>query len=194
MKTIWTGLNIKLISLLLAICLALAIIAIAEWAYAEYSYRELLVSIEEVDEIDTQVETLPEIKLAEKPLESYSQMVNRPLFTQGRKPVEEIDNAPVEEFAGNIELELTGIVETPKGVTAMLRDKIMNKNYRGQKGDNVEGWDIADILIDKVIVTKGVNRKELPLRKPRPQQVTNPKLKPHRRARPPRPPKIRSTP
>ncbi len=186
MKTIWTGLNIKLISLLLAVCAVLAVIAIAEWVYAEYSYRELLTSIEDIDEVEDEVETLPEIKLAEKPLESYSHMVNRPLFTEGRKPVEETNDTPTEEFTGNIELELTGVVETPEGVTAMLRDKLKQKNYRARKGDNVEGWDVDDVLDDKVIVRRGANRKELPLRKPRPQQAKPPKLKPPRRARSPR--------
>ncbi len=181
MKTIWTGLNIKLISLLLAVCAVLAVIAIAEWAYAQYSYRELLASVDDIDETEAEVETLPEIKLAEKPLESYSHMVNRPLFTEGRKPIEEADDKPTEEFTGNIELELTGIVETPEGTTAMLRDKLKQKNYRARKGDNVEGWDVDDVLDDKVIVRRGVNRKELPLRKPRPQQAEPPKLKPPRR-------------
>ncbi len=186
MKTIWTALNIKLISLLLAVCAVLAVIAIAEWVYAEYSYRELLTSIEDIDEVEDEVETLPEIKLAEKTLESYSHMVNRPLFTEGRKPVEETNDTPTEEFTGNIELELTGVVETPEGVTAMLRDKLKQKNYRARKGDNVEGWDVDDVLDDKVIVRRGANRKELPLRKPRPQQAKPPKLKPPRRARSPR--------
>ncbi len=186
MKTIWTGLNIKLISLLLAVCTVLAVIAVAEWAYAEFSYRELLASIDDIDETEDEAETLPEIKLAEKPLESYSHMVNRPLFTEGRKPVEEVDNKPTEEFTGNIELELTGIVETPEGTTAMLRDKLKQKNYRARKGDNVEGWDVDDVLDEKVIVRRGANRKELPLRKPRPQQAESPKLKPPRRARSPR--------
>jgi hypothetical protein len=190
MKTIWSGLNIKLLSLLLVCCLVLAAIVLGEWLYANYSYQNLLTSIEDIDEVADEIETMPEIKLAEKPQESYSAMVNRPLFTEGRKPVDETEeNNTVQAFTGNIELILTGLVETPEGITAMLQDKKNNKHYRAKQGEEAQGWEVTKIETDKVIVEQGSNRKELILRKPKLVQpsLTPPKMKtPRRPARKPR--------
>lgn len=184
MKTIWSGLNVRLLSLLLICCAVLAIIVIGEWWYANYSYQNLLTSIEDIDEVADEMETMPEIKLAEKPQESYSAMVNRPLFTEGRKPIDEADEAsPVQEFTGKIELILTGLVETPEGITAMLQDN-NKKHYRAKQGEEAQGWEVTKIEADKVIVEQGSNRKELMLRKPKPVQTSPalPKIKPSKRA------------
>ena len=89
MNITWSDLNIKLLSFLLICCLILAVIVIGEWWYASHSYQNLLTSVDEIDEVADEVETMPEIKLAEQSLESYSAMVNRPLFTEGRKPIED---------------------------------------------------------------------------------------------------------
>lgn len=167
MKTIWSGLNVKLLSLLLICCAVLAVIVVGEWVYANYSYQSLLTSIEDIDEAADEIETMPEIKLAEKSQESYSAMVNRPLFTEGRKPVDDADDAtPVQEFTGKIELILTGLVETPEGITAMLQDN-NKKHYRAKQGEEAQGWEVTKIEADKVIVEQGSNRKELMLRKPK---------------------------
>jgi len=186
MRTVWSGLNVKLISLLLICCLVLASIVLAEWLYAGYSFQNLLASIENTEEVPSEIETLPEIKLAEKSMESYSAMVSRPLFTEGRKPIEDEEIAPVQNFSGNIELILTGIVEAPEGVTAMLQDN-NNKHYRAREGEEAEGWEVLSIEADKVVVANGGNKKELMLRKPRPELPLKPKTKPPRRAMPKRP-------
>ena len=134
MNITWSDLNMKLLSFLLVCCLILAVLVIGEWWYANHSYQNLLTSIGEIDEVADEVETMPEINLAEHSLESYSTMVNRPLFTEGRKPIEDSeDNTPVQEFTGNVELILTGLVQTPGGVTAMLQDN-NNKHYRAKQG------------------------------------------------------------
>lgn len=189
MKTIWSGLNIKLLSLLLICCLVFAVIVLGEWLYANYSYQNLLTSIDDIDEVADEIESMPEIKLAEKPQESYSAMVNRPLFTEGRKPADETEEKnTVPEFTGNIELVLTGLVESPEGITAMLQDN-NKKHYRAKQGEEAQGWEIIKIETDKVIVKQGNNRKELMLRKPKLAQpsLAPPKMKPPRRtARAPR--------
>ena len=195
MNAILTGLNVKLLSLLLICCAVLAIIVIGEWWYANYSYQNLLTSIEDIDEEADGIETMPEIKLAEKSQESYSAMVNRPLFTEGRKPIDEADEATsVQEFTGKIELVLTGLVETPEGITAMLQDN-NKKHYRAKQGEEAQGWEVTKIEADKVIVEQGSNRKELMLRKPKPVQTSpaSPTITPPRRA-PPRRPRTGSQP
>ncbi len=175
MNIIWSDLNTKLLSFLLIGCLILAVLVIAEWWYASYSYQSLLTSIEDIDEVADEIETMPEIQLAENPLESYSAMVNRPLFTEGRKPIEDAeDDTPLQEFTGNVELTLTGLVETPEGITVMLQDS-NNKHYRARQGDDAQGWEVVKIETDKVIIKRGSDRKELILRKPKLAQMPVPK-------------------
>jgi hypothetical protein len=188
MNITWSDLNIKLLSFLLICCLILAVIVIGEWWVASHSYQNLLTSVDEIDEVADEVETMPEIKLAEQSLESYSAMVNRPLFTEGRKPIEDSEEStPLQEFTGNVELILTGLVDMPGGVTAMLRDN-NNKHYRAKQGEEAQGWEVARIETDKIIIERGSDRKELMLRKPKLEQVMDPKKRlPGNRTRVPPP-------
>ena len=187
MNITWSDLNTKLLSFLLICSLILAVLVIAEWWYASSSYKSLLSSFDDIGEVADEIETIPEITLGENPLDSYSAMVNRPLFTEGRKPIEDAEEVtPVQQFTGDVELILTGLVDTPEGVTAMLRDN-NNKHYRAKEGEEAQGWDIVKIKADKITIERGSDRKELMLRKPKLEQALAPKRKlPKRRAKPPR--------
>lgn len=121
--------------------------------------------------------TSPPLDLMATNEEDYNDLVERPMFIKGRKPVSE----PVPEsmpIAGRkkVELfvwELTGIFTTPKGMTAFLSRssaKVAKDNYRKQKiGEELDGWKVTEIHTDNVVLTQANETKTLLLRKNKPK-------------------------
>jgi hypothetical protein len=129
--------------------------------------------------VETQDEELPSLDLEAKSEDEYSDLVERPLFIKGRKPVlePETESAPVAEvkrmeaFVWN----LTGVFTTPKGVTAFfsrINGKVEKDNYRKlQLGGEIDGWKLSEIHPDKVMFTQTGETKILPLRKAKPKNL-----------------------
>lgn len=129
---------------------------------------------------DMQEDSLPQLDLEAISEEQYSDLVERPLFIKGRKPVAEPEpeSAPV-AAAKKVEAlnwELTGIFATPKGVTAFFSRtgaKIPKDNYKKLKiGDELEGWKLSAISSDNVTLSQTGESKVLPLRKVKPKTLT----------------------
>lgn len=167
--------NNKLIKLLASICLGLCLIIVSEWLYAKYTRRNLLTSISAVKTQDYKQDQLPEIALTKQPEEAYVDLVARPLFIKGRRPVEE-PSPEVEQAAAKSESfdwQLSGIYITPTNRSALLsraKTKVVKDNYRRKTiGEDIDGWKLTEILQDKVILKLGNTEKELPLRKPKPK-------------------------
>ena len=130
-----------------------------------------------------EMEDLPTLAaLTETSEDNYPDLVDRPLFVSGRKPVTEPEpeNTPsepqkkIEQFVW----DLTGIFSSPKGITAFFNrtnGKIEKDNYRKlKKGDNLDGWKIAAIHTDKVTLTQAEESKTLLLRKVKPKTASVP--------------------
>ena len=112
--------------------------------------------------------------------DNYSDLVERPMFIKGRKPVEE----PIpEEMAlataqktENVNWELIGIYSTPKGTTAFFsrsNGRLPKDNFRKCKlGDALDGWHLSEINENAVSLTQGTETKKLPLRKMKPKNPT----------------------
>lgn len=133
----------------------------------------------EVKTVEAQDEELPSLDLEAKSEEEYSDLVERPLFIKGRKPVAEpeAENAPVAEVKRNEAFvwNLTGVFSTPKGVTAFfsrINGKVEKDNYRKLKlGDALDGWKLTEIYPDKVTFTQTGETKNLSLRKAKPKNL-----------------------
>lgn len=130
--------------------------------------------------IQPQEEQTTGLDLSDPSEESYSDLVERPMFIKGRKPVEE----PIpEEMAlatahktENVNWELIGIYRTPKGTTAFFsrsNGHLPKDNFRKCKlGDSLDGWQLSDINENGVNLTQGTETKNLPLRKMKPKNAT----------------------
>lgn len=133
----------------------------------------------ETKTLEAQDEELPSLDLEAKSEDEYSDLVERPLFIKGRKPVAEpqAENAPVPEvkrteaFVWN----LTGVFSTPKGVTAFfsrINGKVEKDNYRKLKlGGDIDGWKLSEIYPDKVVFSQAGEIKTLSLRKAKPKNL-----------------------
>ena len=166
--------NKKLIAGLVCFCIACTLIIFGEWTYATWTEKSILKSLSSTDK-KLSPDEMPHIELNEKTEESYVDLVARPLFIKGRKPVDE----PSPEEAKNalvpvvFDWELNGVYTTAKGLSALLsrsKSKVAKDNYRKIGiGAELDGWKIVEIYQDKALLKQGAQEKELLLRKIKPK-------------------------
>lgn len=169
--------NVKLITLLASLCLALGLIIAGEWLYARQTQAKLLAPAA-VKPDPAEPEALPGVSVAAQSEDSYTALILKPLFIKGRKPVDEPDpeesRTAVPESA--FDWELSGIYGKNGRVSALVsrgKVKVIRDNHRRIRiGAELDGWKLADIQNDRVILMRGDARKELLLRKPKPKQVS----------------------
>jgi hypothetical protein len=163
--------NSKLIKALSIVCLVFIAVITLEWFYATNAQEQLLSSISQPSK-QAVTDKMPTINLNAQTEAVYVDLVNRPLFISGRKPVAEVDQTPEQVtagVAGTFDWQLNGILTTKKGLMALLTRTIVktpsDKYRKVIVGDNIEGWKVAQIHADKIQLTQGSTQKELLLRK-----------------------------
>ena len=163
--------NTKLISLLASICFACILIILSEWLFAMWSQSAVLDSLNSTEDKTVQDE-MPHIDLHKISEESYADLVARPLFIKGRRPIdeptpEEIQNSSLTPVV--FDWELNGVYSTKNGLSAFLSrtaSKTVKDKYRRlSKDGDLDGWKLTEIYLDKVIFMQGSQSKELLLRK-----------------------------
>lgn len=165
--------NIKLIKLLIAVGIGLCLVIAGEWLYARYTRDRLLTSIASEKPQDYKADQLPEIELTRQPEDNYVDLVARPLFIKGRRPVDE----PVRETGQaaakpeTFDWQLTGVYSTKQTVSALFsrsKSKVAKDNHRKiTVGEDLDGWKLTEINKDRAVLKQGNNEKELLLRKPK---------------------------
>jgi hypothetical protein len=172
--------NLKLIKLLGVVCAGLCFIIVCEWIYAIYAQKQLLSSIQELDKKNNSNIELPTIELTKQPETSYMELVTRPLFIAGRRPVAETnanETKPAAVANQPFNWVLNGVYTNKKGLYALLSRtsaKVAKDNFRKITKDvEIDGWKLTEIEKDKVVLSQGDQKKELPLRKPKPKTAAN---------------------
>jgi len=165
--------NSKLMKLLVSACISLCLVITGEWLYASYMRHRLLTSIISAKPQDYKTDELPEIELTKQPEESYVDLVARPLFIKGRRPVDEpsTEAAQASSKSESFDWQLNGVYSTKKTVSALFsrsKSKVAKDNYRKiTVGDDIDGWKLTEINKDKAVLKQGGKEKELLLRKPK---------------------------
>jgi hypothetical protein len=173
--------NSKLIKILGATCLFLMVILLLEWAYSEYSEKQLLDVLESMGEQNYLESELPEIKLAEVAIEEYTALIERPLFIAGRKPVVEGESTDLNALdTGKIEdWVLVGIYSKGDQLIALFKSMDKAAKYlKKNQGDDISGWLLKEILADRVIVERLGKKQNIMLRKPKPVTKLKTRIKP----------------
>jgi hypothetical protein len=108
-------------------------------------------------------------------IETFDEMINRPLFIQGRRPPTEETEVAVEppEPRTPLNAKLMGVVVTPGAKTALLIDA-KGKYKRGKKNMVIDGWKVFEIKDDRVVMEQAGERKDLLLIKPKPKPAATP--------------------
>jgi len=165
--------NPALVKLLSAACAVLVVIIAGEWWYWEQAND---IPAGEAQTLSTDYEELafPQFQSDRPSEDRYNDLVNRPLFIEGRRPAPEPD--PDQESASEmssetLDWELTGIYtvqQKPHVLLRRIKPLPDQKNHKKMPVDEeVDGWRLVEILPDKAIFERGMGRQELILRKPK---------------------------
>ncbi len=169
--------NRNLIKLLLSLCLILLLVLLAEWWLADGVDRSLENGERERSEKDALRTELPEIKLSAGSAETYADMVERPLFIEGRRPVAEDDEeADQQQEVDSVDdLVLIGIYTDDKRLMALFSKKGRGRDFlKKSQGDDIGGWLLEEVRSDSVVLDKDGKRQTLLLRKPKLQPAQPP--------------------
>ncbi len=107
----------------------------------------------------------PQAVVAVPPLASFAAVVERPLFSEVRRP------APVELSITRADaalelrhLVLTGVlIVGPDNQLAILLDRSRGEQVRVRKGQEITGWSLAEVRSNGVTLRKGVTTHDMPL-------------------------------
>jgi general secretion pathway protein N len=121
---------------------------------------------------ETPAATDPDPLVGLSPLEDmdeYAAVKDRPLFRPDRRPrVEEPEDAtgeaPPEEAAKLDGLDLAGVLLSPAGSMAWVRDPSQPAPVRVRTGETLAGWTVKDIKADRLVLERQGATDTLPLR------------------------------
>jgi len=162
--------NNLIIKSLAGLCLILFLVLIIEWWVSgdtETTSEQVLIE-------DETPLTLPKLALTKKTPESYSQMVESPLFIQGRKPITmDDDSGLIHEDDGQVDdFILLGIYSNKEKMNALFNKKGKQKTFvKKSEGEDVAGWLIKEIKADRVVLEQAGRQKTVMLRMPKPTTI-----------------------
>jgi hypothetical protein len=152
------------------------LIITGEWLYAKHQQKQLLTSVTPA-ETTAPAEKTPAMELNRKAEASYVDLVSRPLFLKGRRPVNEpiSEEAQASATSNSFDWKLDGVYSTKKGLSALFsrsKSKIARENHRRiGVGVDLDGWKLAEVHLDRVVLNQGGRQKELLLRKPKAKEA-----------------------
>ena len=94
------------------------------------------------------------------PIKTYSAVVDRPLFSEDRRPPPRSASASARPWSS---LSLVGIVIAPGSREALIRHGTPAVIAHLRAGQEVDGWEVRSILSDRVVLTARGERHELRL-------------------------------
>ena len=168
--------NATLLKYQLVACGVLSGIILLEMGIAEMSRSQLQDVLQRNVKADYQSEPLPSLNLPKLTELAFNNIVERPLFIEGRKPLpEEIEDSS-ENKADMGQLDdwaLIGIYNKDKKSSkqlALFRNKKEAKKFlKLNEEQTISGWQLTQIQSDRVILQLGGQQKTVMLRKPREQ-------------------------
>lgn len=161
---------------LLAVGAFLALILALEWLYFQSAQQDMR------QRLAAPVQAKPPAPLEsggefELPaVQQYGETVARPLFMENRRPSEAGDEKTEEPGVEKTPLtvKLAGVAMGPKEKFALFLDA-KGKYKSVPKNGKIEGWKVAEIAGDKVVMEQDGERQSLPLLKPKPKPAAPPK-------------------
>lgn len=158
--------------------------------YSENYQAQLFQEIENVASAGFTLQDIPDSPLSENTLDEYSEVAERPLFFNARRPIEYDEEGTVEQAEQqaleDLTIRLIGIINTPDSVYALFHNPKAkpdeSKFQRFKQGDDINGRVVKEIKFDRVIISSSESgTEEIKLAKPRVHKASARKhKKPHR--------------
>lgn len=181
--------NQKLIRLQLLACGLLSLALLAEWSYSRLTGRQLQALLAPRAQTDFQAEELPSIANSKGSADTYSEIVDRPVFIEGRRPLAEVnpaENTQNQDVGQIDDWALVGVYNKDKRPIALFSKRNEARKFlKITEDQSISGWQLKQIQADRVLLQQAGQEKSVVLRKPR-AQVKPPM--PGKPAVPPRPP------
>lgn len=100
------------------------------------------------------------------PQQRFSELVERPPFTQSRRPPEVSAQPQVRQEAPRRDLKLTliGVILQPSQQYALVQRPGKKAAQRLARGEKIDGWQVEGILPDRVILSQAKEVVELQLK------------------------------
>ncbi|QXP88148.1 hypothetical protein [Methylococcus capsulatus] len=173
--------ELRLSLLLASVCAGLGLLLGVEW----YSVDRMHRIPEAPKAVDKAAVDEPELAPFEFPdLGEFEELVERPLFVEGRRPPPEVVEEPPPPVSRTpLDLKLMGMIFSPTGKTALLVDP-KGKYKRVKEGGVVNGWVLKELKTDRVIMQQDGEIKELPLLKVKPKLAAGGAPQPPQEAKP----------
>ncbi|MEY3879535.1 MAG: hypothetical protein RIQ94_330 [Pseudomonadota bacterium] len=170
--------NRKRFYVLATICVACILIILMEYFYALWAQKHTVNSTAAIHPKQL-LDEMPVIDLRLQPESSYADLVTRPLFIKGRRPVNEAlsETLLTSQTATNtFDWQLNGIYTTPKGLCALLSRSTAKRPKDAHRkltvGAELEGWTLTEIQKDRVLLEQNNQSKELLLQKSKPKELS----------------------
>jgi hypothetical protein len=170
--------NRKYLSLLAAICSVCILIIISEWLYGLWAQKQALNSTD-ASHTELSVDKMPVIDLLNQPEANYVDLVTRPLFIKGRRPVKELSQEATlaaGTIANSFDWQVNGIYTTPKGASALFSRSTAKTTKNAHRkltiGAELDGWRLTEIHKDRVLFVQNNQSKELFLQKAKPKELS----------------------
>jgi len=101
------------------------------------------------------VDSLSDTPLQKPAISTFAEIVERPLFTQSRRPAPKKDTKVAEAAVKPETFELIGVIISPAGRMALLRTLATSEIVRAVEGQTVGGWEVRTIKPTQIVLQQG---------------------------------------
>ncbi len=165
----------SLIKLLLLASFLLLGLLILEWFWLNHVEEDEVII--QPASTENQIR-LPDSEFTQLPFDNYQEIVMRPLFIEGRRPIEGGgDDDSIAAISNDIkQFALMGIYTIENNPIALIKDQANADQYlKKAVGDEIAGWTIKQILTDRIVIGRSGQTQEIELRKPKPRKLRSTK-------------------
>jgi hypothetical protein len=98
------------------------------------------------------------------PISNYAEIMQRPLFAEGRVPPEKPDNSGTTRAPRSpLKLKLEGVAITPDSKTAVIQDLTTKELLRLREGMSHKDWKVVSVSNENVVIKQGKQEVKLTL-------------------------------
>jgi type II secretory pathway component PulC len=174
--------NLKIIKLQALACAVFGAMLAAEWGYGLYADQQLQQQLLIPKDNSPVISELPKFTATKFAATDFAEMVERPLFSESRKPAPEISPDQAKNEENNAQLEdwsLIGVYSQNNRLIALFSKKNEAKKYlKLSVGQQISGWVLKEIRPDRVLLQLSGQQTSVQLRKPRKDIAPLPIAKP----------------